>query len=147
MLAPADAYALSRASRKIKVAFGAIGFREKLKFPQAYCTAAYCRGTEEWSEGAALRIYFDVDCTPYLTKKNLILHFFAKTMTRDGMMQLGEATNNLRAKRMAWYKRPGYFRGDVVYSSDDSDCGIFVLARIAEAEMKAKYPDPRDYRY
>lgn len=121
MLTPADAYALSRASRKIKVAFGAIGFRDKLEFPRAYCTAAYCRGTEHWSVDAALRIYDDADCTPYLTKRKLIACFFAKTMTRDGMLALGETTNNLQAQRMAWYRRPGYFHGDVIYSSDEDE--------------------------
>lgn len=115
MLTPADAYALSCTTKKMHVKFEEIGCRDKLKFPRAYCTAAYCRGTEKWTAEAALRVYDDAEITPYLTKRNLLLHFLAKTMTRDDMLELGEATNNLYAQRMVWYKKPGFFRDDVFY--------------------------------
>lgn len=122
MLAPADAYALSRASKQIKVCFKEIGFLEKIKFPKAYCAAAFCKGTEEWDVDMALFIYEDANCTPYKTKKSLVTHFFAKTMTRDGLLELGTVELDLRAQRLAWYKRQGYFRGDnLCYSSDDNN--------------------------
>ena len=122
MLAPADAYALSRASKQINVCFKEIGFRKKIKFPKAYCAAAFCKGTEEWDVDMALFIYEDANCTPYKTKKSLVTHFFAKTMTRDGLQELGTVEKDLRAQRFAWYKRPGYFRGDCLcYSSDDNN--------------------------
>ena len=122
MLTPAGAYALSRASKQVKVCFEEIGFRLKIKYPMAYCSAAYCKGTEEWDVDMALFIYEDANCTPYKTKKSIVSHFFAKTMTRNGLLEIGTIENDLRAQRLAWFKRQGYFRDDnLCYSSDDND--------------------------
>jgi len=112
MLAPADAYALSRASKQIDVCFKEIGFRKKIKFPKAYCAAAFCKGTEEWDVDMALFIYEDANCTPYKTKKSLVTHFFAKTMTRGDLIYFASEKHNMRLLRMAMDKKAGYFRDD-----------------------------------
>lgn len=112
MLTPADAYALSRTSKQIKVCFEEIGFRKKIKFPKAYCTAAFCKGTEEWNVNMALFIYEDANCTPYKTKRSLIKNLFLKTMTRNDLLCLVDKTRNLQVLRMVTNKRAGYFRGD-----------------------------------
>ena len=112
MLAPADAYALSRASKQIKVCFKEIGFRKKIKFPKAYCTAAFCKGTEKWDLSMALFIYEDANCTPYKTKKRLIDNLFVKTMDRGDLVYFATQTQNMRVLRMAMNKKAGYFRDD-----------------------------------
>ena len=112
MLAPADAYALSRASKQIKVCFEEIGFRKKIKFPKAYCAAAFCKGTEDWDANMALYIYEDANCTPYKTKKSLIDNLFVKTMARGDLVYFATQTHNMRALRMVTSKKAGYFRGE-----------------------------------